>query len=109
MFVRNDTVNGKYRHIITQYFHFSECPILNNPPNGIVSIDGGSTVGKNATYKCNYGYKLEGVESRTCQTNKTWAGEEPVCAEIGKYFTHLCLYDSSVLIFWMIPSVHLGY
>eukprot|EP00794_Sanderia_malayensis_P016096 gene16096-17717_t len=37
------------------------------------------TIGKNITYDCNYGYSLIGPKTRTCQSDFTWSGDQPVC------------------------------
>ncbi|CAI9552716.1 unnamed protein product, partial [Staurois parvus] len=33
-------------------------------------------------YKCDLGYKLHGPSKRTCQENKQWDGEEPICIPV---------------------------
>ncbi|XP_069622657.1 sushi, von Willebrand factor type A, EGF and pentraxin domain-containing protein 1 [Ranitomeya imitator] len=32
-----------------------------------------------AHYKCDIGYRMHGTNKRTCQENKLWDGEEPIC------------------------------
>ena len=32
-----------------------------------------------ANYSCDNGYYLEGYMSRTCESNATWSGDEPLC------------------------------
>jgi hypothetical protein len=39
-------------------------------------------VGGQAIYSCVTGYKLDGLEERTCLANRTWSGEEPSCVLI---------------------------
>ncbi|XP_063431747.1 uncharacterized protein LOC134714436 [Mytilus trossulus] len=34
------------------------------------------------TYQCNRAFALIGVESRTCQADKTWSGEPPTCRAV---------------------------
>lgn len=43
------------------------------------TVEGIRTYNKNITYKCHYGYKLEGNSNRTCLANGTWSGETPKC------------------------------
>ena len=54
------------------------CSQLDNPMNGLVQVSG-TTIGSRADYKCNSGFKLEGVAWRRCQDNGEWTGEAPVC------------------------------
>ena len=57
------------------------CPLLGNPINGGVRIEGGQrTVNSVAIYSCARGFRVtDGSETRICQENLTWAGEEAVC------------------------------
>lgn len=55
-----------------------ECPVLENPPNGMVVVSG-LTVGSNATYTCLLGFTLIGVMTRECQLNAEWSDQEPTC------------------------------
>uniref|UniRef100_A0A8C4N059 Sushi, von Willebrand factor type A, EGF and pentraxin domain-containing protein 1 n=1 Tax=Equus asinus asinus TaxID=83772 RepID=A0A8C4N059_EQUAS len=54
-------------------------------PNPVMN---GSIKGSNYTYlsvlyyECNPGYVLNGTERRTCQGNKNWDGDEPVCIPV---------------------------
>ena len=54
------------------------CSELQDPMNGLVQVNG-TTIGSRADYKCNSGFKLEGVAWRRCQDNGEWTGEAPVC------------------------------
>jgi len=57
------------------------CDFLDHPKNGIVTVNG-YIEGSTASYMCNEGYKLSGVENRTC-TNETWQNEPPTCDHLG--------------------------
>ena len=59
------------------------CPELEDLMNGSVHVSG-TTPGSRADYKCNDGFKLEGVAWRKCQDNGQWTGEEPVCKSKNK-------------------------
>ncbi|XP_062518035.1 sushi, von Willebrand factor type A, EGF and pentraxin domain-containing protein 1-like isoform X2 [Corticium candelabrum] len=53
-----------------------ECRQLANPAYGQVSI-----TYNEATYSCDYGYKLNGNKKRTCSAYGVWSGSEPSCDE----------------------------
>ena len=55
-----------------------DCGSLGSPANGSINIST-TTFASVAHYSCNLGYLLVGVESRRCQANRTWSGEEPIC------------------------------
>ena len=44
----------------------------------------GLTVGSTATYSCNEGYNLNGVEERVCQSDGEWSDIAPVCHIVSK-------------------------
>ncbi len=59
------------------------CPDLTVPTNGMISYNMGTvslrpedTV---ATYTCVTGYTLNGVSTRTCESDAVWSGSAPVC------------------------------
>ena len=54
------------------------CPALEHPERGLVSVGGNST-GSVATYSCNGGYSLIGSATRQCQSDGTWSNESPIC------------------------------
>ena len=54
------------------------CDFLNRPKDGSVTFTS-TTFGAEARYACNPGYRLEGVEIRTCQANGEWSDEKPSC------------------------------
>jgi len=56
-----------------------ECTTLNNPSNGMVSIDISSYTTKLATYSCNSGFALQGNTYRFCIKNSYWSGVAPKC------------------------------
>ena len=66
------------------------CPALEEPKYGSVRVSG-TTPGSRADYKCNDGFKLEGVAWRKCQDNGQWTGEAPVC-------------KGTILIYFLIRS-----
>ncbi|XP_064383648.1 CUB and sushi domain-containing protein 3-like [Halichondria panicea] len=59
-----------------------ECPVLKAPENGSVD-DGDNLPGTIAKYTCDYGFKLVGSSKRLCQNYGNWAGEAPICEQIG--------------------------
>ncbi len=54
------------------------CPSLSNPSNGIVSFNDLSIFSV-ATYSCNKGFFLVGLQVRECKTTGLWSEQEPVC------------------------------
>ncbi|XP_077973714.1 sushi, von Willebrand factor type A, EGF and pentraxin domain-containing protein 1-like isoform X2 [Styela clava] len=55
---------------------------------GAGSLQFGSIQGNNfklggiVRYSCDYGYRLEGTDERTCLEDDTWSGEMPVCVKV---------------------------
>ncbi|KAH3700409.1 hypothetical protein DPMN_075385 [Dreissena polymorpha] len=56
----------------------TNCGGLVDPPNGRVSATE-TTFGQVASYTCNSGYLLNGMQNRVCMTDGQWSGTEPVC------------------------------
>ena len=58
------------------------CPTLSNPENGQVAVNT-DTVGGVATYACNNGYILSGVNMRICEEDSgvigQWTLQPPTC------------------------------
>ena len=59
-------------------YFIAQCPLLPDPENGEVSIEG-QLPGDTATYSCNVGYQLNDDTPRICGSNNTWSGVEPTC------------------------------
>ncbi|CAI8000472.1 Sushi, von Willebrand factor type A, EGF and pentraxin domain-containing protein 1, partial [Geodia barretti] len=55
-----------------------DCGILPPIPNGGVTTTG-TEIDAQATYSCNGGFVLQGVEIRICQGNGLWSVEAPSC------------------------------
>ena len=55
-----------------------DCGTLVDPNNGQVNF-ADTTFGADATYTCDEGFSLEGVETRTCQANGNWSDSDPNC------------------------------
>ena len=56
----------------------ARCPILINPPNGIVGVTGNSP-GDTANYICDPDFELVGNSTRVCGDDGQWSGEAPMC------------------------------
>ena len=57
------------------------CPAPEFVLNAVFSSDGFFNIDSNIEYECVYGYALTtGSSKRTCQTNRTWSGQAPVCS-----------------------------
>ena len=57
------------------------CIVLINIPNGKTTVHRSSYQGV-VEYTCNYGFRLVGDASRSCQADGEWSGEEPRCEEV---------------------------
>ena len=54
------------------------CPSLTAPNNGMINCTGNMS-GDPCTFSCDQGYELSGNETRTCQINTTWSGDDVTC------------------------------
>ncbi|XP_057654194.1 sushi, von Willebrand factor type A, EGF and pentraxin domain-containing protein 1 isoform X2 [Diorhabda carinulata] len=57
-----------------------ECPEPEQIAYGTVTASG-KLFGARATYTCQHGYHVVGLQSRTCQANGQWAGSSPACKQ----------------------------
>ena len=68
--------------IITLHYNFTilavDCGALTDPTNGQV-IFTTTTYLSTASYTCETGYNLVGVDQRTCTAAGTWSDGEPTC------------------------------
>ena len=53
--------------------------MLENPRNGQVATPEGSVFESQAQYSCDDGYDLFGDDTRECEADGEWSGEEPAC------------------------------
>ena len=68
-------------NVLFLYIYFPivvSCGTLANPANGQVGHTG-ITFEQTATYICNTGYILVGVNTRTCLATRVWSGSAPTC------------------------------
>lgn len=63
---------------VALYTGIVTCDDLPNPPKGNV-VQSDNTVGSTATYTCFDGYELLGEDTRICQDDGDWSGDEPLC------------------------------
>ena len=78
-FVKCVNIEEDQHYILLLFFPLEiTCSDLDDPKYGIVKVSG-NTPGARADYKCNGGFRLEGVAWRKCQENGQWSGEAPVC------------------------------
>ena len=64
------------------------CPDLVDPVNGMVMMTGNS-VGDTATYSCNDGYSLSGVDMVTCEDDGEWSDPLPICVPVPHECIHM--------------------
>jgi Sushi repeat (SCR repeat) len=57
-----------------------ECPELTHPAQGTVVMSG-RTFGNRASYTCNHGFHVVGLQNRVCQAYGHWSGSEPACKQ----------------------------
>lgn len=55
-----------------------DCGDLPDPDNGLVQLTN-TTLGAAAAYDCDFGFQLNGVETRTCIETGEWSDEAPTC------------------------------
>ena len=79
-----------------------ECPGLENPPNGMVTVMD-NVPGGVAMYTCDSGYMLEGQGDRTCrrvgERDAQWGGVAPTCS---RTFTQQTLLYREVSFIWRL-------
>ena len=71
-------IQFKFGHGILIIIIAVDCGSLDSPANGSISLSA-TTFLSLAEYSCDLGYILIGEESRQCQANRTWSGEDPIC------------------------------
>ena len=69
------------------------CSNLSSPANGYVTVEG-TTEGSVANYSCEQGYRLLGMDQRTCLQNAQWSGTESLCVDSISEFKHNTMYLS---------------
>ena len=76
-----DFLRAMYSILVYFYHYPGLCGGLPNPANGQATL-AGRTSGSTATYTCNNGYQLTGVQTRTCQNTGMWSGMAPTCTRM---------------------------
>jgi len=60
------------------------CNSLTDPNNGVITCslgeDGVPSYEDTCSITCNTGYELTGSDTRTCQSNGNWSGNETICS-----------------------------
>ena len=57
-----------------------DCGPLASPADGAVDLSDGTLFDSVASYSCQDDHVLVGEANRTCTSNGSWSGEEPMCA-----------------------------
>ena len=70
------------------------CPSLSGPNNGMTTCllgdDGIHSYEDTCNFTCNIGYELTGSDTRTCQSDGSWSGNDAACT-IGKLQVYTCI------------------
>jgi hypothetical protein len=74
---------GALQHFLT-VLSDRECPEPEQIPFGSVTVSE-RFFGARATYSCQHGYHVVGLQSRTCQADGKWAGAAPICKQNSEY------------------------
>ena len=67
------------------YFSFIvSCPPLTDPRNGMINCSLGDdevpSYEDTCSFTCNTGYELTGSDTRTCQSDGRWSGNDAMCS-----------------------------
>ena len=80
-----------YIHFTCFVFPVVDCNSLSGIVNGRATYSE-TVFGSSATYSCDSGFLLIGDNTRVCQEDGQWSGEEPVCVgKLRNYFFKVCL------------------
>ena len=66
------------------YSRTVSCAPLATPDHGTISCTG-SMYEDTCNFTCDDGYELTGSDTRSCQGDGSWSGNDAVCALKGKY------------------------
>ena len=80
------TLNYSYHSTLLYVYQFASvvsCPELNNLENGMIKCQS-KEVKKylyedTCNFTCDTGYELTGSDTRTCQSDGSWSGNENIC------------------------------
>ena len=60
------------------------CSSLNDPNNGVIDcslgVDEVPSYEDTCSFTCNTGYELTGSDTRTCQSDGSWSGNDVMCS-----------------------------
>ncbi|KAJ7986662.1 hypothetical protein DPEC_G00342210 [Dallia pectoralis] len=62
--------------------HAVSCPSLQSPQDGAITCAEGFTYGRNCTFSCSEGYRLQGASKMTCTSAAEWSDKIPQCKAI---------------------------
>ena len=71
--------------------YFLSCPSLTGPNNGMISCSLGNdevpSYEDTCNFTCSTGYQLTGSDTRTCQSDGSWSGNDAMCSRSECYGT----------------------
>ena len=91
-------------------FLLVSCPLLSSPSNGMINCSLGDdevpSYEDTCSFTCNPGYELTGSNTRTCQSNGSWSGNNAMCNR-GKCFLIYALLQFLTMCFLSVscPSL----
>ena len=72
-------LNSPKNLLFFQKFHtVVDCGLLEAPENGVININT-TTFNSIATYGCDSGFEVNGIQTRTCGASGNWSDSEPAC------------------------------
>ena len=84
-------MSNAYSYVLHMYFlnylhkitSLVSCPSLSEPSNGMINCllgdDGIPSFEDTCSFTCNLGYESTGSNTRTCQSNGSWSGNNAMC------------------------------
>ena len=80
-------------------FSLVPCPSLSDSSNGMINCslgdDGVPSYEDTCSFTCNTGYELTGSDTRTCQSDGSWSGNNTMCNR-GEYVSCVCVMCSLI-------------
>ena len=105
---------GHSCEMFTLFLLAVECPELEAPVNGTVSLPGDRVYPGEATYECADGFELSGATTLKCEIEGEWSENAPVCEaetteppDNGRGHADMSRTEDlcNTNLFWSVPSI----